>query len=45
MQHSFTNPQADKFAQQYDLPVGYDAQADKKSWEQLKIFLEHVFKE
>jgi len=45
VQHSFTNPQADKFAQKYDLPVGYDAQADKKSWQQLKTFLQQVFKE
>jgi dienelactone hydrolase len=41
--HSFTNPDADKFAKKFNLPLGYNAEADKKSWEELKKFLERIF--
>ncbi len=33
--HSFTNPDADKFGKAFDLPLRYDASADKQSWEAL----------
>lgn len=42
--HSFTNPDADEYAKKFNLPLGYNAEADKKSWEELKRFLETVFK-
>jgi dienelactone hydrolase len=41
--HSFTNPDADKYAKEYNLSIGYNAQADKKSWEELKGFLKEIF--
>lgn len=41
--HSFTNSDADKFASEFGLPVAYNAEADKKSWEDMKNFLEEVF--
>jgi dienelactone hydrolase len=42
--HSFTNPEADKAGKKYDLPLAYNKEADKKSWEELKKFLEELFK-
>jgi len=41
--HSFTNPDADRYAKKFELPLGYNAEADKKSWDELKKFLEAVF--
>jgi dienelactone hydrolase len=43
--HSFTNPDADVYAEKFDIPLGYSAEADKKSWEELRKFLEDIFKE
>ncbi len=42
--HSFTNPDADMYAKKFKLPLGYNADADKKSWDELKNFLEMIFK-
>lgn len=41
--HSFTNPKADEFAEEFDLPVGYNAQADKQSWLAMQDFLRRIF--
>jgi dienelactone hydrolase len=41
--HSFTNPDADGYAKKFNLPLGYNAEADKKSWEELRKFLEKIF--
>ncbi|MGM0575997.1 MAG: dienelactone hydrolase family protein [Myxococcota bacterium] len=41
--HSFTNPDADARAEEFGLPLAYDAEADRKSWERLEAFLERVF--
>lgn len=37
--HAFTNPKADSVAAEFNMPLGYDAQADKDSWLQLQAFL------
>ena len=42
--HSFTNPEADVWGKKFNLPVAYNANADKKSWDELKKFLKMVFK-
>ena len=42
--HSFTNPGADKYAKEFDLPLGYNKQADKSSWNELQKFLTSIFK-
>jgi len=42
--HSFTNPDADKLAKEFKMPIAYNAAADKLSWEELKKFLKEVFK-
>ncbi len=41
--HSFTNPQADEFARKFDLPLGYDAHADRDSWARMALFLSDLF--
>jgi dienelactone hydrolase len=41
--HSFTNPEADAFAERFGLPLAYDAAADADSWERLEAFLAEVF--
>lgn len=42
--HSFTNPDADKYGKEFNLPLAYNAKADKESWAELKKFLKAIFK-
>ncbi len=42
--HSFTNPDADTYAKKFNMQLGYNAEADKKSWEELGKFLNLIFK-
>jgi len=42
--HAFTNPDADKFGKQFQLPLQYNKAADKASWNDMKAFLKTVFK-
>jgi dienelactone hydrolase len=42
--HSFTNPEADEYGKKFKIPVAYNAEADKKSWKELKKFLKQIFK-
>lgn len=44
VKHSFTNPDADRFGEQFDMPLAYDAGADADSWEQLQAFLKKIFR-
>jgi dienelactone hydrolase len=41
--HSFTNPDADKYAAKFKLPMAYDKKADRDSWAQTKKFLTEIF--
>lgn len=41
--HGFTNPEADAIAEQYHLPVAYNAEADKDSWQKLQQLLSVSF--
>lgn len=41
--HSFTNPDADKYAEKFDLPLAYNAEADQLSWQKMSAFLEKIF--
>ncbi|MCZ6469293.1 MAG: dienelactone hydrolase family protein, partial [Candidatus Dadabacteria bacterium] len=43
VKHSFTNPDADKYGKKFDLPLVYNEDADKKSWEQTQAFLNRIF--
>ena len=42
--HSFTNPEATELGRKYNMPVAYNADADRKSWEELQKFLNMIFK-
>lgn len=41
--HAFTNPQADEYAQKFKIPVGYNADADKNSWNDMKNFFAEIW--
>jgi dienelactone hydrolase len=42
--HAFTNPDADKYGQEFKLPLAYNAAADKASWDSGLDFLAEAFK-
>lgn len=42
--HSFTNPEADAIGKKFNMPIAYNAKADKTSWDDLKGFLKEIFK-
>jgi dienelactone hydrolase len=37
--HSFTNPDADATGKKFNMPIAYSAEADTKSWDEMKAFL------
>jgi len=43
-QHAFTNPEADKYGKEFKLPLAYNAEADKASWDASLAFLTDAFK-
>lgn len=43
VKHSFTNPEADRFGQQYNLPLVYDAAADNDSWQRMLTLFSRIF--
>jgi dienelactone hydrolase len=42
--HAFTNPDATKNGKKYNIPIAYNAPADKKSWADMQSFLKKAFK-
>lgn len=42
--HSFTNPDADTFGREFNLPLAYNQEADEKSWQTMRIFFIDIFK-
>lgn len=42
--HAFTNPQADEIAKKFNLSVGYNSEADKNSWYDMKSFFADIWK-
>lgn len=42
--HSFTNPDADKIAAEFGLPIAYNKAADEQSWKDMQAFFQKVFK-
>ena len=42
--HSFTSPDADSLGKQFDLPLAYNAEADARSWDEMKALFNSVFK-
>lgn len=42
--HAFTNPNADEKAKKFNMPISYNAEADKASFADMKAFFEKIFK-
>jgi dienelactone hydrolase len=42
--HAFTNPDATKIGQQFNMPIAYNAAADTASWKEMRIFFDRIFK-
>lgn len=42
--HSFTNPMADTYARQFNMPIAYNAAADQASWQELVRFFQQIFR-
>jgi len=40
--HSFTNPDADVYGKQFNMPLAYNEAADKASWEDMKVFFKKI---
>jgi dienelactone hydrolase len=43
--HSFTNPDADTFGKKFNLPLAYNEEADRDSWQQTRVFFKEIFGE
>src|SRR5215468_8645418 len=41
--HGYTNPDADAAGKKFGFPIGYDAEADRRSWQDMTEFLARVF--
>jgi dienelactone hydrolase len=41
--HAFSNPASDEYARKFNLPFAYNPEADKASWNDMKMFLETLF--
>lgn len=42
--HSFTNPIADSFGKKFSMPLAYNEDVDKKSWQKMQVFFKEIFK-
>ena len=42
--HSFTNPDATEMGKKFNMPIAYNAAADKESWEDMQKFFKSIFK-
>ena len=41
--HAFTNPGADKYGEQFNLPLAYNQAADEASWKEMQKFFHKIF--
>ncbi len=41
--HAFTNPDATATGKKFKMPIEYNAEADKDSWNDMKIFFGKIF--
>jgi dienelactone hydrolase len=41
--HAFTNPDATRLGKEFNMPIEYNAQADKDSWNDMKTFFNRIF--
>lgn len=43
-EHGFANPDADALKDEFKMHLGYNKEADKKSWEDMQLFFKKIFK-
>lgn len=43
VKHSYSNPDADRFAQQFNMPVAYNEQAAERTWRGILSFYQELF--
>lgn len=43
VKHGFTNPEADRSAEKFNMPLKYDPEADRQSWSEMQGFLKSLF--
>ena len=41
--HVFTNPEADTSGKKFGIPLGYDPEADRRSWQDMQELFARVF--
>lgn len=41
--HAFTNPEATEMGKKFNMPIAYNAKADKESWADMQQFLKEIF--
>src|SRR5664280_3757475 len=42
--HAFTNPASTEAGKKFNLPIAYNADADRDSWNDMKMFFDRIFK-
>ena len=42
--HAFTNPAATETGKKFNMPIEYNAEADRDSWNDMKVFFDRIFK-
>lgn len=42
--HAFTNPEATEIGKKFNMPIEYNADADRDSWNDMKVFFGKIFK-
>jgi dienelactone hydrolase len=42
--HLFNRPDADEYGKKFNMPLAYNAEADKKSWAEMQAFFDRLFK-
>lgn len=42
--HGFTNPDADAYGQKFNMPLEYNAEADRRSWDEMQMFFVKLFR-
>jgi dienelactone hydrolase len=41
--HAFTNPNADELGQKFNMPLAYNAEVDRASWQKMQEWFKSVF--
>ncbi len=41
--HAFTNPAADVLGKKFGIPLAYNKEADRNSWQAMQVFFKKIF--